>query len=177
MIVSIFSANPLPLAWSTVRFLFRIGPAEQKNSIFNNAFVQSTLSEPIYLELPPGYASTSGSILLTNSQSHFMAMFGRQNYGISISEILCLTSLVYHQLRWLLSILQKRYCFHLLRSSWDHRITIICNYHLLHRRTLICGTRLRSQRRLCRVFWSRSQALWWWIATSLANRTHWATGD
>ena len=52
------------VAWSTVRLLFVLTVAKglQSTTIdFNNAFVQSTLPEPIYLELPPGYASTSGS--------------------------------------------------------------------------------------------------------------------
>ena len=45
--------------WSTVRLLFVLTAAQQLKSTtidFNAAFVQSTLTEPIYLELPPGYS-------------------------------------------------------------------------------------------------------------------------
>jgi Reverse transcriptase (RNA-dependent DNA polymerase) len=48
------------VAWSTVRLLFVLTVAKRLRSTtidFNNAFVQSTLPEPIYLELPPGYTS------------------------------------------------------------------------------------------------------------------------
>ena len=44
--------------WSTVRLLFVLSVArglKSKTIDFNAAFVQSTLPEPIYLELPPGY--------------------------------------------------------------------------------------------------------------------------
>jgi hypothetical protein len=45
--------------WSTVRLLFILTVAQRLKSTtidFNAAFVQSDLPEPIYLELPPGYA-------------------------------------------------------------------------------------------------------------------------
>jgi hypothetical protein len=45
--------------WSTVRLLFILTVAQGLKSRtidFNAAFVQSDLPEPIYLELPPGYA-------------------------------------------------------------------------------------------------------------------------
>ena len=45
--------------WSSVRLLFVLTVAQQLKSTtidFNAAFVQSDLPEPIYLELPPGYA-------------------------------------------------------------------------------------------------------------------------
>ena len=47
------------VAWSTVRLLFvhMVEKGLQSTTInFNSAFVQSSLPEPIYLELPPGYA-------------------------------------------------------------------------------------------------------------------------
>ena len=45
--------------WSTICLLFVLTVAQQLKSTtidFNAAFVQSTLPEPIYLELPPGYS-------------------------------------------------------------------------------------------------------------------------
>ena len=45
--------------WSTVRLLFILTVAQRLKSTtidFNAAFVQSDLPDPIYLELPPGYA-------------------------------------------------------------------------------------------------------------------------
>ena len=53
--------------WSTIRLLFVLTVARShlrsKTIDFNAAFVQSTLPEPIYLELPPGYASTNGDMV------------------------------------------------------------------------------------------------------------------
>jgi Reverse transcriptase (RNA-dependent DNA polymerase) len=52
------------VSWITVRLLFVLTVARGLHSTtidFNNAFVQSKLPEPIYLELPPGYASLNGS--------------------------------------------------------------------------------------------------------------------
>jgi hypothetical protein len=53
--------------WSTVRFLFVITVAQShsqsKTIDFNSAFVQSDHPEPIYLELPLGYASDIGNMV------------------------------------------------------------------------------------------------------------------
>ena len=56
--------------WPTIRTLFTLGVLDNWASAsidFKNAFVQSTLPQPIYLELPPGYAKAnpqhSGSVL------------------------------------------------------------------------------------------------------------------
>ena len=50
--------------WSTVRLLFVLTVARglhRQTIDFNNAFVQSHLPEPIYLELPPEYTSPKGT--------------------------------------------------------------------------------------------------------------------
>ena len=48
--------------WGTLRMLFSLSIAEQWKSAsidFKNAFAQADLPEPIYLELPPGYAQAN----------------------------------------------------------------------------------------------------------------------
>jgi Reverse transcriptase (RNA-dependent DNA polymerase) len=70
------------VSWSTVCLLFVLTVARQLHSItidFNNAFVQSALPEPIYLELPPGYASPKGT---KNVNKVSKSLYG----GTNISE-------------------------------------------------------------------------------------------
>jgi hypothetical protein len=78
------------VSWSTVRLLFVLTVSRRLHSItidFNNAFVQSILSEPIYLELPPqGIHPQKGLIMSTKYQNTFMVTFEQQSYGVSISK-------------------------------------------------------------------------------------------
>jgi hypothetical protein len=50
---------------------------------FNAAFVQSALPEPIYLELPPGYASTNADMVYKVTRSLYGDVRA-ENYGVNI---------------------------------------------------------------------------------------------
>jgi Reverse transcriptase (RNA-dependent DNA polymerase) len=82
--------------WSTVRLLFVLTVAlahlATKTIDFNADFVQSSLPEPIYLELPPGYSSSSGDMVYKVVRSLYGDVRAAKLWNKHLRTI-CLTNL------------------------------------------------------------------------------------